>query len=335
MITGSPHLYLRRGLAAGRPPELLERFIQRADATERHGLRSVLTLNHLAYQTGADHFYLRDVIGRDIDPYEEFLLHGKRQISSPRPPIRVVQKWILAHIVGRVSCHPASYAYERNKSIAQCARRHLGASWLVKLDVHEFFASIDESRIFQVFTELGYGGLVSFEMARICTRPGIGARHQITARESTPITHYAAIKKYQTPAGLGFLPQGSPTSGALANLVMRAIDIKLAEAVKGTGIVYTRYADDIVFSTPGSFSRREASELIRMADNMLGRNGFLRHEKKPRSYRPALAKSFSACWSTATGSGFQSTRETDYLMTSVVPNCLAFLRMPSTAVSLP
>jgi RNA-directed DNA polymerase len=288
MITGSPHLYIREGLAAGRPHQLLELFVRRAYATEKHGLDAVLTLNHLAHQTGADHGYLRDIVGRRIDPYTEFLLHGKRQISSPNPPLLAVQKWLLTHILGRVPCHPASFAYERHKSIAQCARRHLGATWLVKLDVHDFFSSIDECRICQVFKGLGYGNLVSFEMARLCTRPGIGVRHRPAWATSTA-ARYSVIKKYWAP-GLGFLPQGSPTSGALANLVMREFDMRITEAVAGTGIVYTRYADDIAFSTSGSFSRREAAELILMADRMLGRSGLLRHEKKTRVVPPGARK---------------------------------------------
>jgi RNA-directed DNA polymerase len=290
MITDSPHLYLRDGLAAGRPPELLEIFVRRAYATERHGINAVLTLKHLAHQTGADHGYLRDIVGRAIDPYTAFVLHGKRLISSPRPPLLAVQRWMLAHILGRITCHPASFAYERHKSIVQCARRHLGASWLVKLDVHDFFASIDERQIFQVFTGLGYGHLVAFEMARICTRPGIGAWHRIGPENSVSLDRYSVIKKYRTSAGPGFLPQGSPTSGALANLVMRDFDMQITEAVAGTGIVYTRYADDIAFSASGSFSRREASEVIRMADRMLGRSGFLRHEKKTRLIPPGARK---------------------------------------------
>ena len=290
MITDSPHLYHRSGLAAGRSPELLELFIQRACATEQHGSSAVLTLKHLAHQTGADHGYLREIVGRKIDPYTEFLLHGKRQISSPKPPLLAVQRWLLTHILGRVPCHPASFAYERNKSIALCARRHLGASWLVKLDVHDFFASIDERRIFQVFSELNYANLVSFELARLCTRPGIGAQHRITLPKSASPSRYTVINRYQTSAGLGFLTQGGPTSGALANLVMRDIDMRISEAVEGTGIVYTRYSDDMIFSTSGSFSRREASELIQMADRMLGRDGFRRHEKKTRVISPGARK---------------------------------------------
>src|SRR5687767_9574761 len=120
MITDSPHRYLHNGLAAGLPIELLDLFVRRAQATEQHGIRAVLTLKHLAHQTGADHWYLRDVIGRTVDPYSEFMLRGKRRISSPRPPLLAVQKWILTHILNHVPCHPSSFAYERQKSVAQC-----------------------------------------------------------------------------------------------------------------------------------------------------------------------------------------------------------------------
>src|ERR1700757_4768137 len=114
MITDSPHLYWQTGAAKGVPSQFLDLLIRVAHETAQHGLPAVLTLQHLAHQTGADHSYLRNVIGRDIDPYNEFLLHGKRLISSPHPPIRAVQKWILANILGRIACHPVSFAYERN-----------------------------------------------------------------------------------------------------------------------------------------------------------------------------------------------------------------------------
>jgi RNA-directed DNA polymerase len=290
MITDSPHLYRQAGHAQSVPPEFLDLLIRAAYETEQHGLQAVLTLKHLAHQTGADHSYLRNVIGRDIDPYDEFLLHGKRLISSPNPPIRTAQRWILTNILGRVACHPASFAYERNKSIAQCARRHLGAKWLVKLDIHSFFPSIDEREVYQIFTGLGYRELIAFEMARLCTRPGIGARHKLATDRPLSRQSYTTIRKYRTTAGVGYLPQGSPTSGALANLVMHPIDERISEAITGTSIVYTRYADDITFSVAEQFSRQEAVELIRMVDRIFRLKGFLRHQKKTEVVPPGARK---------------------------------------------
>lgn len=290
MITDSPHLYRQTGAAKGVPSQFLDLLIRAAYETEQHGLQAVLTLKHLAHQTGADRSYLRNVIGRDVDPYNEFLLHGKRLISSPHPPIRMVQKWILANILGSIACHPASFAYERNKSIAQCARRHLGARWLVKLDIHSFFPSIDEREIFRIFIGLGYRELISFEMARLCTRPGIGALNKISTERPLSRDYYRVIRKYRTPVGVGYLPQGSPTSGALANLVMRLIDERISEAISGTGIVYTRYADDITFSVTDRFSRQEAVDLIRMTDRILRLKGFLRHQKKTKVVPPGARK---------------------------------------------
>jgi RNA-directed DNA polymerase len=197
---------------------------------------------------------------------------------------------MLTNILDRVACHPASFAYERNKSIAQCARRHLGAKWLVKLDIHSFFPSIDEREIYQIFTRLGYRELIAFEMARLCTRPGIGARHKLATDRPLSRQSYTTIRKYRTTAGVGYLPQGSPTSGALANLVMHPIDERISEAITGTSIVYTRYADDITFSVAEQFSRQEAVELIRMVDRIFRLKGFLRHQKKTEVVPPGARK---------------------------------------------
>jgi RNA-directed DNA polymerase len=290
MITDSPHLYRQTGAVAGMPPDFLDLLIQAAYATEQHGLTSVLTLKHLAHQTGAEHIYLRNIIGRKVDPYGEFEVHGKRLISSPHPPLRAVQRWLLANILNHVPCHSASFAYERGKSIAQCASRHLGARWLVKLDVHSFFPSIDEREIFQVFLELGYRELVSFEMARLCTRPGIGALHRTIREKPVNRDRYSVINKYRTATGMGYLPQGSPTSGALANLVMRVIDDRITEAISGIGVVYTRYADDITFSASGPFSRRDAVDLIKMTDSIFRLKGLLRHQKKTKIVPPGARK---------------------------------------------
>jgi RNA-directed DNA polymerase len=71
---------------------------------------------------------------------------------------------------------------------------------------------------------------------------------------------------------------------------MRLIDERISEAISGTGIVYTRYADDITFSIADEFSRRDATDLIKMADRILRLQGFLRHQKKTKIVPPGARK---------------------------------------------
>ena len=67
--------------------------------------------------------------------------------------------------------HDDSFAYRRGRSIRAAAERHVGAAWLVKLDLHDFFPSVSENRVYRTFQELGYANLVSFELGRLTTRP--------------------------------------------------------------------------------------------------------------------------------------------------------------------
>ena len=69
----SPHRYLRLGLQAGHDRNLILRAVAEASRTEAAGLTSVLTLNHLAWQTGASYLYLRRIVQRQTDPYSDIL----------------------------------------------------------------------------------------------------------------------------------------------------------------------------------------------------------------------------------------------------------------------
>jgi RNA-directed DNA polymerase len=284
MITDSPHRYRRLGLQDGRDPEVLERAVANASLVERQGLASVLTLKHLAWQSGASYIYLRRIIQRSEDPYREILRRRRngavmRTISAPDPPLMSVQRWILKNIVRHMSVHPSSCAYMPGDSIARCATLHLGAAWLIKMDVHDFFHSIDERQIFSVFRDVGYGNLISLELARVCTRAALGPRLDLN---SIPIY---TVSSYRTPR-LGVLPQGAPTSGPLANVVMNECDRNLNDLGREYGLTYTRYADDVVFSSGGTFSHQRASELVKRVGVVFKQHGLSPHEAKTRVSPP-------------------------------------------------
>jgi RNA-directed DNA polymerase len=90
--------------------------------------------------------YLRDVVTRRRDPYVSISRpkkNGKpRPISSPEPVLMDIQRWILGRILSACTPDDASYAYQRTRSIVDCASRHAGARWMVKLDIHDFFGSV-------------------------------------------------------------------------------------------------------------------------------------------------------------------------------------------------
>ncbi|MFE2381103.1 reverse transcriptase family protein [Streptomyces misionensis] len=252
------------------------------------GLTPVLTLGHLAHQTGAPYLYLRKIVQRRQDPYTEFSRPkrepGKsRTIASPAPVLMDVQRWLLGNIFSRIPTHGASYAYQQGRSAVQCAQLHVGASWLLKFDLHDFFHSVNERAVQSILRAVGYNSLVSFEIARVCTRlpGGITWPHFRSA--------YQVIPTYRAPV-LGYLPQGGPASGALANLAARPLDEALSSVADRYRMTYTRYADDMTFSTLRSLDRSTLTRCVSEISATVSAARFRLHRKKTRVVPPGARK---------------------------------------------
>jgi RNA-directed DNA polymerase len=211
MIVTSPHLYRRAAKSRGVPPEIVSRALQQSKAPERQGLPAILTLAHLAHLTGATYQYLRDIVARERDAYRTFVIRkrrgGQRLIAVPEPQLAAVQRWIVDNVLLERPHHAASYAYHRGASPVECARQHLGARWLVKVDIHDFFESISERRVYFAFRNCGYQPLVSFELARLCTRISTGNSPNLPHWRSE--RHSFGVMAYSNHA-MGHLPQGAP-----------------------------------------------------------------------------------------------------------------------------
>jgi RNA-directed DNA polymerase len=301
MITDSPHLYRMLGEKVYRArgekvevsQEIMAASLLQAQRVEADGLVAVLTLNHLAYQTGASYSFLRDIVERTSDPYRDLSIRRRngrkmREISIPDPVLMEVQRWILREILVKLPVHHSSYAYSEGRSILCCAEKHLGARWLVKLDIRDFFTSITEAQAYSIFRGAGYQPLISLELARICTRYA-GHVEYVDEKRYRATPHYARITAYEKPL-LGFLPQGAPTSGALANLVAHALDVKLTSLANDYGCVYTRYADDLTFSSIEDFTRDGALKVVRAARGVIRSERFVMHEQKTSIIPPGARK---------------------------------------------
>ncbi|MGI9374559.1 MAG: reverse transcriptase family protein [Tsuneonella suprasediminis] len=294
MITASPNRYRQQGKAVGIDTAIVERALSQAEIPERNGVPAILTLNHLAHRTGIKYEYLRDIARRATDPYRQFTItkrnNGRRLISTPEPLLLALQRWIASEILNKQRCHPASFAYEPGSSPAKCAAKHLGARWLIKLDVHDFFENISERAVYRVFREVGYQPLPSLELARLCTRRigndmVYGERWRISAEERARYD----IKSYRAWR-LGCLPQGAPTSPMLANLASRGMDDALDRLARRYGLLYTRYSDDMSFSTAGAFERASVGRLVTDVARLLRSFDHTLHAKKTKVSPPHARK---------------------------------------------
>lgn len=282
----SPHLYFQNGIDLGLDSAALRRAAAERARLHAQGAYPVLSLGHLARESGATYTYLREVVSRSRDPYRSIAIPkatgGSRPISAPDPILMDVQRWLLDNVLDKIPRHPASYAYSPNVSIVECASQHVGARWMVKMDLHDFFGTVTEAAVYRVFRRLGYGKLVAFELARITTRAK-GAHFSSWRAANTVIASYAV-------SDVGVLPQGSPTSGSLANAAAARLDKFLQEFALGRGLTYTRYSDDLVFSSHEPFHRPTAEAVIGEVSGLIRTSGFVVHRTKTRIVPPGSRK---------------------------------------------
>jgi RNA-directed DNA polymerase len=182
------------------------------------------------------------------------------------------------NVLEPLSGHPSSFAYQRGRSIVDCATPHIGARWLIKLDLHDFFGTIAEPRVFRTFRRLGYDRLLAFELARLTTRAE-GAEFAPWAASRFSIEKYV-VDRY------GRLPQGAPTSGQLANAAATRLDQLLSSYALERNLAYTRYSDDLTFSSGEGFSREGAVRHVHALGGLIRAGGFNPHKSKTRIVPP-------------------------------------------------
>ncbi len=192
-------------------------------------------------------------------------------------------------ILSKISCSPFSFAFNKGQSIVECAEQHLGCTWLIKLDLRHFFESLSEIQVYRVFSSIGYDNLLAFEMARLTTK--------VSKATSGKYKKANWISKFPSPIEayedhrIGHLPQGAATSPKLSNIIMRDLDYEISEAVKNYNMTFTRYADDIAFSTNSSdFNRAKCLEIIRKVYSLLPKYGLRPNPQKAKIIPPGSRK---------------------------------------------
>lgn len=297
--------YIDAGRKAGVDEDTLQNAVATAEYTARqpHSGPPILTLGHLAHYCGIDAARLRLYVARqDDDPYREFSIRKKpvagqpprfRTIAVPEPQLLTVQSWIATEILRNAPCHHASTAFAPGCRLAAAASRHCNSQWMVKIDLKDFFESITEIDAHRVFCERGYQPLVAFELARLCTR--LRDKHReaniwLPARRRPDWRRYSRNSIYPRTL-IGVLPQGAPSSPMLANLAVRDLDEELTETAIACGVRYSRYADDLTFSTDRkSFGRSRAQDLIGRVYETIGNRGLSPNRSKTTIVPPGARK---------------------------------------------
>ena len=196
---------------------------------------------------------------------------GKRQIRAPADPLRLLQRR-LANVLYlcleeiEKSGHrrrSLAHGFERRRSIVTNASLHKRRRYVLNLDLEEFFPSFNFGRVRGFFIKDKHFDL-----------------------DKAVATVVAQIACYDNE-----LPQGSPCSPVISNLVGHLLDVRLARMAKSHKCTYSRYADDLTFSTnQKEFPSQLASPLPDTSQWQLGKilldeiekSGFLVNHQKTR-----------------------------------------------------
>lgn len=189
---------------------------------------------------------------------------NSRKILAPRDDLKIVQREIGRFLSARLRPHGIAHAYVGGRGIVTNATRHIGATSILHVDLVGFFGSIRSSSV------------------ETCLRD------VLRDFSEGDISAIVSLCCYE-----GFLPQGSPASPILSNLVCRSMDEELSALARSVGCRVTRYSDDICFSASdggipcelASVSCRGPNQKVRLGSTLrvlIERHGFMINMRKLR-----------------------------------------------------
>jgi RNA-directed DNA polymerase len=185
---------------------------------------------------------------------------GTRIIEAPNPELKIVQSSIAQTIQYdyQVLAHNAAYAYSRGRCAydALVTHQRANARWFLKVDIKNFFPSITSTVL----------------AAKL---PDIYPLNYLPQYAINNVIRLAVNDRCQ-------LPQGSPLSPLLSNLVMIGFDHDLTKELRryhGQTLTYTRYADDMLISCPYEFKFQDVLATIQSLFTKHALPFTLNHEK--------------------------------------------------------
>ena len=201
-----------------------------------------------------------------------------RVIESPKQRLKAVQRRMLHEILDHVPAHPRAHGFTRGRSALTNAAEHVSQRVVVRLDLEDFFASIAARRVYGIFRTAGYPEAVAHLLTALTTNvvPATTWAALPRPRDMPQIVaHHRLGRRLATP----HLPQGAPTSPALANLAAFGLDRRLAGLAAAFDATYTRYADDLTLSGGGRLHAR-AGAIRALVTKIAAEEGFTVNDHK-------------------------------------------------------
>lgn len=205
---------------------------------------------------------------------------GIRLIEAPKERLKEMQTRVLSGILDRIPPHDAAHGFIKGRSIKTYTAPHLGQSIVLRMDLSDFFPSYCGARVQTMFRTMGYPETVADLLGGICTNAVPRDVWNNCPKSIDRSSLRAAQILYSRP----HLPQGAPTSPALANFGAYRADSRLAGLARAAGAEYTRYADDVAFSGDEQFARG-VNRFAAQSGAILLEEGFAVNFRKTRLMR--------------------------------------------------
>ena len=182
----------------------------------------IFDIKHLSKLMGVNYSVLFYYIFNTQNFYKEFIIPKKsgenRIIDAPSLNLKKIQRWILENLLVNFPVSNYAKGFKRQTNIVDNAKIHVNKKLVYNIDIKDFFPSISFKSVYFIFYNVGYSSEVSYAFAKLVTFEG-------------------------------FLPQGSPCSPAISNILCVNLDETMNSLANNIGANYSRYADDMTIST--------------------------------------------------------------------------------------
>ncbi|MFK8831084.1 reverse transcriptase family protein [Klebsiella michiganensis] len=259
-------------------PSLRDRYSAELIRMQQLGLPPLVSWSVLSVAIGVSPQFITSLIKNKIKYYRVFTISkgkGKKRrvIEAPRVSLKIIQAWVAYHLSlnENISLSESAFAFIPGRNgIYEAASKHCGAKWVLSIDLRDFFHTITSVLVSSALVKIGY-----------------------KADQANKLSDLLTLNQR--------LPQGAPSSPVISNLVFKSTNLKINELIAGMNVKYTRYADDLTFSSEDEGFDIEllkenvlrvlnsdgwivAEEKLKIskAPNRLKVHGFLVHEIKPR-----------------------------------------------------
>jgi len=199
----------------------------------------------LIKEIGIPQRYLSRLILRAPHTYKVYTIpkkdNDRRTIAQPAKETKYIQHWLMKNVFHLLPVHRCATAYKPGGSIKLNAGTHASNSFIAKFDFKDFFTSIKA------------------EYLKMHLVKHLGS--QLSSEDVNDILRISCIK-YSNKNDM-CLSIGAPCSPMLSNSIMYEFDEKVSKWCSENGVTYTRYADDLTFSTNTPGISAEIEDVIR------------------------------------------------------------------------